>query len=101
MFQSLIPVCDGSETIASIPTFTDVGNIHIFLRMYLGTFLSFCIDFAGELSGSHLVTSGLQLRRVPEEAEEETSSYTKKSKGRGKFVRRRKSKMMDSILNKV
>jgi len=69
--------------------------------MNLSTFLSFCIDFAGELSGSHLVTSGLQVRRVPEEGEEEIRSYTKKSKGRGKFVRRGKSKRMDSIVNKV
>jgi hypothetical protein len=69
--------------------------------MNVSTFLSFCIDFAGELSGSHLVTSGLQLRRVPEEAEEERRPYTKKSKGTGKFVRRRKSKRMDSFVNKV
>jgi hypothetical protein len=74
---------------------------HIFLRMNLSTFLSFCIDFAGELSGSHLVTSGLQLRLVPDEAEEETRSYTKKGKGRGKFESRRKSKGMDFIVNKV
>jgi hypothetical protein len=53
--------------------------------MNLSTFLSFCIDFAGELSGSHLVTSGWQLRRVPEEAEEETRSYTKKEQGQGEI----------------
>jgi hypothetical protein len=53
---------------------------YIFLRMNLTTFLSFCIDFAGELSGSHLVTSGLQLRRVPEEAEEKARSYTKRAR---------------------
>ena len=52
--------------------------------MNLSTFLSFCIDFAGELSGSHLVKSGLQLRRVPEEAEEETRSYTKKKRARAR-----------------
>jgi hypothetical protein len=74
---------------------------HVFLRMNISAFLSLCIDFAGELSGSHLVTSGLQLLRVPEESEEETRSYTKKNKGRGKFILRRKSKMMDSIVSKV
>jgi hypothetical protein len=58
---------------------------HIFLRMNLTTFLSFCIDFAGELAGSHLVTSGLQLRQVPEEPEEETGSCRIKGKGRGEF----------------
>jgi hypothetical protein len=46
------------------------------LRMHCGTFLGLCIDFAGELSGSHLVTSGLQLRQIAGESGEEDGSYT-------------------------
>lgn len=60
--------------VAATPTFIDAGSSH--MRMYLSISLSFCIDFGGELSGSHLVTRGLQLGQAAGESEEDIASYT-------------------------
>lgn len=53
----------------------DVGSTYISAHALL-YFSKLCIDFAGELSGSHLVTSGLQLSQVAGESGEENSSST-------------------------